>query len=119
MTHSGVIATLLSGLEPSVALALACVPFLRPYFGGGFRETKSASYYVDSSGKSHKGSHGAGSRTFEELPDDASEVQLRPIKVTQDTHISASKSNGHSHLSTGPAVITVQKQWEVKSDTHS
>ncbi|KAF2714584.1 hypothetical protein K504DRAFT_478026 [Pleomassaria siparia CBS 279.74] len=30
MTHSGVLTTILSGLEPSVAIALACVPLLRP-----------------------------------------------------------------------------------------
>lgn len=32
MPHSGVLATILSGLEPAVAIGLACIPLMRPLF---------------------------------------------------------------------------------------
>ncbi|KAH7131010.1 integral membrane protein [Dactylonectria macrodidyma] len=84
MTHSGLIATIFSGLEPSVALALSCVPYLRPYFGGTFRSPKNT-YNSDGVIRSNKASN--NSRPFEELNDDASsEVQLRPIQGRLDTH---------------------------------
>ncbi|KAL6407290.1 integral membrane protein [Ilyonectria robusta] len=79
MTDSGLLATIFSGLEPSVALALSCVPYLRPYFGGTFRTPKNT-YNSDGVIKSHEGNASNNSRPFEELNDDASEVQLRPMK---------------------------------------
>ncbi|KAL2176552.1 uncharacterized protein P884DRAFT_300442 [Thermothelomyces heterothallicus CBS 202.75] len=35
MTYTGVLATIFTGVEPSVALSVACVPFLRPLIGRG------------------------------------------------------------------------------------
>lgn len=119
MTYSGVVATILSGLEPSVALALACVPFLRPYFGRGFGELKS-SYNAGNGSKSLKENRSGDSRTFQELRDDASDVQLRPMNDgVQDTHVSAKGTSNRITGSNDQTHITVQKQWEVKSDADS
>ncbi|ORY10515.1 hypothetical protein BCR34DRAFT_588590 [Clohesyomyces aquaticus] len=49
MTYAGVLATPLFGLERSVAIALACIPLLRPLCGGRGRASK------------HTGSSGFGS----------------------------------------------------------
>ena len=95
MTYEGVLATLLSGLEPAVAIALACIPLMRPLLGhrGGASPSRTGYDYSGSgtsglySGK--KGRSPAGSRamnTFTELGDDADDgsnssvVQLQPIK---------------------------------------
>ncbi|KAJ5028958.1 hypothetical protein J3E72DRAFT_238604 [Bipolaris maydis] len=48
MTYSGVLATNLSGLEPAVAIALACIPHMRPLFRKSRRTTHS-SYQCGSS----------------------------------------------------------------------
>ncbi|KAH6972237.1 hypothetical protein BKA56DRAFT_635300 [Ilyonectria sp. MPI-CAGE-AT-0026] len=115
MTDSGLLATIFSGLEPSVALALSCVPYLRPYFGGTFRTPKNT-YNSDGVIKSHEGNASNNSRPFEELNDDASEVQLRPMKVRQDVHVSADSDEEGRDANKSP-FITVKRRWEVRSDT--
>lgn len=116
MTDSGLLATIFSGLEPSVALALSCVPYLRPYFGGTFRTPKNT-YNSDGVIKSHEGNASNNSRPFEELNDDASEVQLRPLKVRQDVHVSAHSDEEEKRNANKSPFITVKKHWEVRSDT--
>ncbi|PSN59357.1 hypothetical protein BS50DRAFT_626789 [Corynespora cassiicola Philippines] len=120
MTYTGVLATMLSGLEPSVAIALACLPLLRPlcvsrkahqhsgydYGSGGDSELYS--------GKDRKSS----SRPFTELNDndDSSEVQLTPMKPVQNVQVSTSPEN-NSDRSVGLPVaqaITVERRWEVQ-----
>lgn len=50
MTHDGVLATLLSGLEPSVAIVLACIPLLRPLFGPSRKLRENSAGYPYRSG---------------------------------------------------------------------
>ena len=125
MTHGGVLATILSGLEPAVAIVLACIPLLRPLFGKS-RELPHSSYHVNSSRTvslfSKKGSkiHGRDpTATFSELMDndDSSEIELQPIKLSRKVCIS---SIGDSHLQrpydTSSHAITVEREWEVTRD---
>ncbi|KAF7558101.1 hypothetical protein G7Z17_g21 [Cylindrodendrum hubeiense] len=118
MTHSGLLATVFSGLEPSVALALSCVPFLRPYFGGTFRSPKNT-YNSDGVVRSHNAIASNNSRPFEELNDDSSEVQLRPIQGRQDTHVSAQSAAEEKIGVNTTSFITVKKHWDVRSDGDS
>ncbi|KAM0335545.1 hypothetical protein ACHAQA_000593 [Verticillium albo-atrum] len=117
MTHSGVVATLLSGLEPSVALALACVPFLRPLFGSAFESSQKGSSYANmkpNTDEYRKGSKRSETRDFQELQDDASEIQLRPVMPIRDTLVTSDpKTAVRSMKDAKPDTITVERQWEV------
>ncbi|KAM0274945.1 hypothetical protein ACHAQH_007713 [Verticillium albo-atrum] len=117
MTHSGVVATLFSGLEPSVALSLACVPFLRPLFGKMFGSSQKGSSYANMKPKVddyQKGSKRSETRDFEELQDDGSEIQLRPVMPIRDTLVvSDHKMATRSTKDLKPDGITVERQWEV------
>ncbi|KAB5513518.1 integral membrane protein [Coniochaeta sp. 2T2.1] len=62
MTYTGVLAIILSGIEPAVALSLACVPFLRPLVTGTVPTVHS---------------HSSRSGGFKELNN--SDVQLQPL----------------------------------------
>ncbi|KAI6369137.1 hypothetical protein MCOR25_004492 [Pyricularia grisea] len=58
MTHEGAVATLLSGLEPSVALTLACIPLLRPLLcrRDGSGESYLSDLYLNGGGGGGSGS---------------------------------------------------------------
>ncbi|KAF1837686.1 hypothetical protein BDW02DRAFT_490820 [Decorospora gaudefroyi] len=129
MTHSGVLATILSGLEPAVAIVLACIPLLRPLFGGKSRHDdlpynkygsgKRASLF---SKKGSSGSHGHDpTATFSELVDDndtSSEIRLQPIKPVQMVRVSSSDDRPKDLFpsTTDNYTITVEKKWEVRRD---
>ncbi|KAH8846063.1 hypothetical protein MCOR27_010397 [Pyricularia oryzae] len=57
MTHEGAVATLLSGLEPSVALTLACIPLLRPLLcrRPDGKTSYPSSFYLDNGRGSRSG----------------------------------------------------------------
>lgn len=80
-TGTGLLAFLFSTVEIGVAVSLACVPFLRPLFRGTFgssnRSRPEASDYKFSS----KNDKPPRSQGFDELPDDASEIQLRAVRA--------------------------------------
>ncbi|KAF2684446.1 hypothetical protein K458DRAFT_442819 [Lentithecium fluviatile CBS 122367] len=86
MIYSGVLATILSGLEPAVAIALACIPLMRPLFGKKSTKTSDSGYNYESSKTSRIYSKKAGrdaTNTFSELVDDnddSSQVQVQPLK---------------------------------------
>ncbi|KAK4102572.1 hypothetical protein N658DRAFT_423405 [Parathielavia hyrcaniae] len=103
MTYTGVLATIFTGIEPSVALSLACVPFLRPLTrahrrqqqqhgkaGAGHSTGSDGSQYGGSTlrsggGKSKAPPSGLGGNRapFKELTDDSSEIQLQPLGSDQ------------------------------------
>jgi hypothetical protein len=116
MTYTGVLATILSGLEPSVAIALACIPLMRPLFrrtesGGcrsiqGYRSDKSSGVF------SAKKSRGAGryQGSFIETVDDnddSSEVHLQPIKPAYSVGILTNLSRSGSMTDVPGQAITV------------
>jgi hypothetical protein len=77
-------------------------------------------HYSGSNGShpfSKKGARSNESRALEELNDDSSEIQLRPIPVDRETRISADTNrNAEVNQLAEPGSITVQKKWEVKSE---
>jgi hypothetical protein len=73
MTYSGVLATLLSGLEPSVAIALACLPQMRPLFA----RKKPAPY-------------GYGSREVNTRSDGESAIRLRSVDGVHEIRVKKS-----------------------------
>src|SRR4051794_10623647 len=73
MTYTGVLATILTGMEPSIALSLACIPFLRPLvkrgaLGSTGTDSRYASHTLGSKGPT-------GSQGFKDISDNSSEVQ--------------------------------------------
>jgi hypothetical protein len=128
MTYDGVLATVLSGIEPAVSIALACFPLLRPLLGRRKKGSAKGYDYGSSGGSglyhSKQGVRSA-SRPFAELDDDAddndnsSEVQLQPIKPVREVNISAHESNlkgGQSPPQLSLAAINVEKKFEVTSN---
>jgi hypothetical protein len=73
MTYSGVLATLLSGLEPSVAIALACLPQMRPLFA----RKKPAPY-------------GYGSREINTHSEGESAIRLRSVDGVHEIRVKKS-----------------------------
>lgn len=124
MTYTGVLATIFTGIEPAVALSLACVPFLRPLIRGAHKAgSGSDSQYASSALRSEgpSGVGGAGSRAFKELHDDSSEIQLRPLGGSDSLKYEAEV--GHGQAVTPPpaesaaGAILVKKDWDVVSGT--
>ncbi|XP_014550951.1 hypothetical protein COCVIDRAFT_20708 [Bipolaris victoriae FI3] len=98
MTYSGVLATNLSGLEPSVAIALACIPLMCPLFRKS-RKTTHSSYQCDSSRqtnffpKKRSETHSLDpTATFPRLVDNndaSSRVELQPINPSHMIRVSS------------------------------
>lgn len=114
MTYTGVLATIFTGIEPAVALSLACVPFLRPLVKGRNDQTQSstpsASRMVRSTGKS-----AGGSGPFKELSDDSSELQLHPMGG-ECIDYEAEVSSGRQQTGGGSkGSVTVRKEWNIVS----
>jgi hypothetical protein len=125
MTYDGVLATVLSGLEPAVAIVLACVPLLRPLLGRRKNESQKSGYDYGSSGGSglySKQVTRSASRPFAELDDDhddvdnSSEVQLQPIKPVREVNISATEPNGSDQSPPKLSAVSVEKRFEVSSN---
>ncbi|KAK4032018.1 hypothetical protein C8A01DRAFT_20849 [Parachaetomium inaequale] len=113
MTYTGVLATIFTGVEPSIALSLACVPFLRPLIRRNNPSTGSDSPY-GSRNLRGKGTSGTADRPFKELNDDSSEIQLRPLG-SDSLKYEAEVSPGHKQPTDSSGTILVKKGWNVVS----
>lgn len=112
MAYAGVLATLLSGLEPSVAIALACVPLIRPLMCSRSPKRNDSRYDYGTSRNSQLYSSRnkrEKSRQLDTLEDDSSEVQLQPVDAVQTVTYPTGKSKGPSGYT-----IVVEKKWEVR-----
>jgi hypothetical protein len=115
MTYTGVLATVFTGIEPAVALSLACVPFLRPLLRGTRMATDTDNQYAGTTLRS-KDLTGSGNRAFKELNDDSSDIQLRPMEGEQlkyEAEVGQGQGQGQGTKSGG--VIHVKKHWDVVS----
>jgi hypothetical protein len=114
MIYSGVLATILSGLEPAVAIALACIPLLRPLYKSRSSGHGASQYTEDNTGLAKKGRKSR----FDTLNDNSSEIQLQPVKPDHQVKVSA-MSDGRSERSLSmvdPGGITIDRKWEVRTD---
>jgi hypothetical protein len=114
------LATVLSGLEPAIAIALACIPLLRPLFKRQQSEHGSSQYY--GAGRTSKSFSKKGgfsdSRSLDILDDNSSGVQLRPMKAEHNVQVSTSSDGRDEDVGTtrDPKAITIDTSWEVRSD---
>jgi hypothetical protein len=130
ITYSIPLANIFSGLEPSLAVILACVPLLRPLLGraGGDSNINATPYQA--SGPSGRGK--INTDQFDPLDDDSSHVQLNPVdgkhhvdtstfqrdqdnskfaRVVEDLEMGPKKLRiGHGKTGSG---ISVKREWEV------
>lgn len=101
-----------SGLEPCIALTLACFPVLRPLLGaiGGSRDATG--------GKS--GQANSRSSKFKKLNENSSQVQLRPLGHKHMAEARAQHNSGSGHSSDVDArpdmaakYVVVKQEWKV------
>ncbi|KAK1753122.1 hypothetical protein QBC47DRAFT_304223 [Echria macrotheca] len=120
ITYSIPRANIFSGLEPSVAVTLACIPLLRPLLGRSKYSTDGTPRYATGSATPSKALEletGDG-RPFQALPDDSSQYRLRPLgpKHLAEVHSAGKSTLGGSRESSDEEEergITVQSQWVV------
>jgi hypothetical protein len=120
LTYSIPPANIFSGLEPSVAVILACVPLLRPLLGRSKYSSDGTAGYTSGSATPSKALEletGDG-RPFQPLGDDSSQYRLRPLGPKHHAEVQTVKSGPNSRSSSdidldGPEGIVVQSQWKV------
>lgn len=117
ITYSIPSANIFSGLEPSVAVILACIPLLRPLLGRHKGSTDGPSRYGASSTPSQALElKSKDARHFEPLSDDSSQYRLRPVgpKHLADVRTTTPTGRGSSDFEDEDANgITVSKRWKV------
>jgi hypothetical protein len=118
MTYTGVLATIFTGIEPAVALSLACVPFLRPLTRNRNHPSASSdSPYASSKGGMSKDRSGNHRRAFKALDDDSSEIQLQPLgsdSLKYEAEVSPGREPPASLSGESAAgAIFVKKDWDV------
>jgi hypothetical protein len=85
ITYSLPLANIFSGLEPSLAVILACVPLLRPLLGRSGNDSNPRSTPYQVSGPSRRGK--LNHNQFGPLNDDASHHRLHPIGTKHEAEI--------------------------------
>lgn len=89
ITYTIPLANIFSGLEPSVAVTLACIPMLRPLFG---RSSSPATTRVEFSGASRRPDENL--KDFQPLDDDSSQYRLRPLATKQKGAVKVGSRDG-------------------------
>lgn len=95
ITYTIPLANIFSGLEPSVAVCLACIPLLRPLLGPS-KYTPEPSNYLGS----ESNNTGKADRQFQQLEDDSSQYNLRPLGPSHQGGESGVAAMGHGKPST-------------------
>ncbi|KAG9250217.1 uncharacterized protein F5Z01DRAFT_419265 [Emericellopsis atlantica] len=128
ITYSIPLANIFSGLEPSIAVILACVPLLRPLLGraGKYSANGTARFTDDSAAGSSNAARapsGAIKKAdgFQPLSDDSSQYRLRPMgpkshtAVTTDREVGRADSSDNSDHGgyAADSGIRVKQEWNV------
>ncbi|KAK0648617.1 integral membrane protein [Cercophora newfieldiana] len=121
LTYSMPPANIFSGLEPSVAVILACIPLLRPLLGRTKYSNDGTAGYASGSATPSKALEletGDG-RLFQALADDSSQYRLRPRGPKHHAEVQTAKSTSRGSSDTDtdtPGGIVVESQWKVDSN---
>ncbi|KAL1961168.1 hypothetical protein VTO42DRAFT_3113 [Malbranchea cinnamomea] len=118
ITYSIPPANIFSGLEPSVGVTLACIPLLRPLLRFAKYSSSGTPMYPTNGSKSL----GGDGRVFQQLNDDSSQYQLRPVGPKHYAEVSTLKKpessrRDSSDLEGNEPGITVQEQWNIVTDS--
>lgn len=126
MPYSGTLTTILSGMEPAIAIVLACIPLMKPIFKKfsprahssrpGYNTGKLSGGYTKQARGSREHSEDIDELFENDNNDHDSQIQLQPVYVLK-AGISII-----SHGEEGPTIphasraITVEKSWAVNSE---
>lgn len=114
-------ANIFSGLEPSVAVTLACIPLYRPLLRRGKYSSNGTPASSPFANSSQKGTDSDGRRAFRPLNDHRAQYQLRPMgpkhhaEISAGTRLSSSSGQDNSDLDVNSSGIMVQEHWGVAS----
>lgn len=123
ITYSMPPANIFSGLEPSVAVILACIPLMRPLLGRTrFASEGSRTYGSANPSKAIEFESGNDVKgPFEPLSDTSSRYRLRPTGPKHYADVQTAKrpessGQGSSDLEADVEGIVVKQQWKVNVD---
>ncbi|CCC06237.1 hypothetical protein SMACR_00454 [Sordaria macrospora] len=123
ITYSMPPANIFSGLEPSVAVILACIPLMRPLLGRTrFASEGSRTYGSANPSKAIEFESGNDVKgPFEPLSDTSSQYRLRPTGPKHYADVQTAKraesiGQGSSDLEADVEGIVVKQQWKVNVD---
>lgn len=88
ITYSLPLSNIFSGLEPSLAVILACVPLLRPLLGRTGSEANSRATPFQASNTSRRGPK-INHNQFDPLDDDTSHYRLHPLGTKHAAEVTA------------------------------
>lgn len=120
ITYSIPPANIFSGLEPSVAVILACIPLLRPLLGRAKDSSDGPSRYGSATPSKALELKSKDGGPFVPLSDDSSQYRLRPVGPKHFAGASAMERSASrtSDIETDEFEgITVKSQWVVEN-TH-
>ncbi|KAL2756653.1 hypothetical protein ACRALDRAFT_1069423 [Sodiomyces alcalophilus JCM 7366] len=86
ITYTIPLANIFSGLEPSVAVVLACIPLLRPLLGPSKYTPEQSGYLASESNNT-----GKADRHFQPLEDDSSQYNLRPMGPSHQAGVTSGR----------------------------
>ncbi|KAJ8112813.1 hypothetical protein OPT61_g4906 [Boeremia exigua] len=130
MPYSGTLTTILSGMEPAIAIVLACIPLMKPLFRR-FSSSAASSQSVYDTGELSGGyTKPTGSRRehsgvtdvlFEDdddndEDDNDSQIQLQPVDVPKAGISIVSHDTEGTTMPHLNGTITVKKSWAVHSE---
>ncbi|KAI9157932.1 Satratoxin biosynthesis SC16 cluster protein [Paramyrothecium foliicola] len=133
ITYSIPLANIFSGLEPSIAIVLACVPLMRPLLGRKKYSLDGTAQY-QASGNSRQTPSSLDKHNFQPLSDDSSQYQLRPMGLKYDTEVSAPErisnktssegteelgSDIHQDKDSDRGGIRVRQEWNISNEPSS
>ncbi|KAF2448831.1 hypothetical protein P171DRAFT_518282 [Karstenula rhodostoma CBS 690.94] len=91
-------ANIFSGLEPCLAVVLACIPMMRPLLGRSAATPLGSSKTRVNSGSQSTGPKVVGEDGFERLDDDTNRLWLRPIGLQHRANASALGDTMHGDI---------------------
>lgn len=126
MPYSGTLTTILSGMEPAIAIVLACVPLMRPIFKkfssrvdssrSGYTTGELSGGYTKQKGGSYKHSRDITQLLEDDNDnDDNSQIQLQPVDVLKagiSTILHDTEGQAMPHYS---RAIIIKKSWVINS----
>lgn len=125
MPYSGTLTTILSGMEPAIAIVLACVPLLRPIIKK-FSSRADSDRLGYSTGELSRGytkqkegsrEHSGGiTELFEDDDDNDSQIRLQPVDISKAGVSTISHDTEDPAIPQYSRAITVKKSWAVNSE---
>jgi hypothetical protein len=113
-----------SGVEPCLAVALACVPMMRPLLGRSVYTPDGSGRMPVKAPKQSTGSKPPGSDGFQQLKDESSQLWLRPMGPKYNVGVAVQDRESQESLARetrleeqtppGSGGISMKQEWAVR-----